>query len=152
MKKILSILMLVAAILAGGMTIDAKTTKKKAKARTSQSATKIGSKEFSPTMLMSRGKYGGIVINRGIGKALVNAGFKKEGLKFSKDGIVVKLDRSQHREIEIFFDNFHDRDNFINGTKVLGFEWDGLKCINGFEKGCDISVDDNKIIIIPFEC
>ena len=146
--------MLVAAILVGGMTVDAKTTKnkKKAKARTSQSATKIGSKEFSPTMLMSRGKYDIIVFNRGIGTALVNAGFKKDGLKFSKDGIVVKLDRSQPGEIEIWFDNFQERDNFINETKVLGFEWDGLECINGYEKGFDISVKDNKIIITAFGC
>lgn len=36
MKKIATVLMLIAAILVGGMTLDAKTTKKKAKVRTTQ--------------------------------------------------------------------------------------------------------------------
>lgn len=152
MKKIATILMLVTVFLLGSMTMDAKTTKKKAKARTSQSATKIGSKEFSPSMLMGRGKYGIIVFNRGIGNTLVNAGFKKDGLKFSKDGIVVTLDRSQPGAIELSFDNYQERDNFINGTKAFGFEWDGLECTNGYEKGFNFSVNDNKIIITAFGC
>ena len=152
MKKIATILMLVTAILLGGASVDAKTTKKKTKAKTSQSANKIESKEFSPSMLMGKGKYGIIVFKRGIGNALVNAGFKKEGLKFSKDGIVVKLDRSQPGAVEISFDNLRERDNFINETKELGFEWDGLDCINAYEKGYDISVYDNKIVITAFEC
>ena len=46
MKKLATILMLVAAIMLGGMTIDAKTTKKKGKARTTQTSKKSSAKLF----------------------------------------------------------------------------------------------------------
>lgn len=47
MKKIVTILILVATILAGGMTIDAKTTKKKAKAKAKTSKTSSASKNWN---------------------------------------------------------------------------------------------------------
>lgn len=134
----------------GGMVMAAKTTKK-SKTRTSQNSSIKESKEFSPTLLMGRGKFG-IVFNRGISNNLINAGFKKDGLKFSKNGIVVKLDRSQPGAIEILFDNSQERDKFINETKSLGFEWDGLECVNAYEKGYDISVRGNQITITAFSC
>ena len=46
MKRLATILMLIAAILVGGMTLDAKTTKVKAKAKTTQSSKKSSVKSF----------------------------------------------------------------------------------------------------------
>ena len=60
MKKILTILMIVAAILVGGMTVEAKTTKKNSKARTTQSTGKSNSNNLGIMTFCTTGdKYSG---------------------------------------------------------------------------------------------
>ena len=51
MKRLVTILMLAAAIILGGMNVEAQTTKKKAKARTSQSAKKAYSSATIDSLL-----------------------------------------------------------------------------------------------------
>ena len=96
MKKIVTILMLVGAILVGGMTINAKTTKKKGKPRTTQSSK-------SEVEGASKLNYGTFFSDRGaiefrnlreIEAALYNAGFKLKSsspYKFTSNGTTVEI-------------------------------------------------------------
>lgn len=61
MKKLATILMLAAAVLVGGMTVDAKTTQKKSGTKTTQSTRKSASNptlQFQPSELVRKNKYG----------------------------------------------------------------------------------------------
>ena len=146
--------MLAIAIVACGITVDAKTSKKKSKSRTSQTIrhTDNSPVDFGASLFLK--KDNSLVIFKpgsGIESNLQKLGFSKSGHNFSKDGIKVKMEGIGSSKnfyptvITIKFNNNQERDNFISETKAFGLEWDGLDCINGWEKTTSFSVEDKSI-------
>ena len=130
MKKIATILMLVVAILVGGMTVNAKTTKKKNKARTTQnskSAVDGASKLDYDTFFSDEG---GIEIKNilEIESALYKAGFKLKSssthYKFTCNGTTVEIyGDGDYVEIGIKFMSKKICESFVSKMKDSGFEY-----------------------------
>ena len=140
MKKIALILMLVATVLVGGMTIDAKTTKKKSKARTTQvtnTYTDFEKQFILPSELVTKRKdiKDWLSSNADILKYLKNKGFKityndfngewetaykevvdsKTGKKYSME--LTWGCGAHYCSVQIEFANKQDARNFYNKIK-----------------------------------
>lgn len=140
MRRLATILMVIAAILIGGMTpIDAMTVQTtKTTARTSKAFT-------AQTLLKRSGDL--INFNTNIGSRLVKAGFSKNGNTYTRAGINVVLNLPRPTQIKITFSSSSDIDKFINQSKSLGYIWSGRECVNGWEKAMGASVEGNTITL-----
>lgn len=122
--------MLVAAILVGGMTVDAKTTKKKAKARTTQNNKSVvdGASKLDYDTFFS--DEGGFEIKNmlEIENALYKIGFKLKSssthYKFSCNGTTVEIyGDGDFIEIGIKFINKKSSESFVSKMEDSGFEY-----------------------------
>lgn len=140
MKRIITILMLATVVLWGGMTLEAKTTKKRASTKT---ITTYTPKEFGPDLFLKKGKYSyNMSFRPDIRNSLIQLGFTGKGNIYTKDGIEVEI--YSRDEIIITFADESEMDKFIAQTAKLGYEWDGEQ----FKTGCfeiDIWAEDNEI-------
>lgn len=132
MKKIATVLMLVAVLLIGGMTLDAKTTKKsKAKTRTSQSSSSQWNNGVpSPKYLCTHWLYSGddITLPEILVADLQKHGYKGnpddwENLKMTKPGVCT-IEYKEYRdndmeELKITIENKATRQWFFNIANSL---------------------------------
>lgn len=143
MKKIITLLMLLAMVLGGSGLAEAK-GKKVSRTRTTQTT---GSSSFSAATLLYK-PNGLICFRKGISSKLTSMGFKKSGKTFTKSGIRVELsDVANPTQIIIYFDDTTSRNNFINSTKSFGLQWNGLECVNGWENCMAVSVEGNCVTL-----
>lgn len=167
MKRIITVCLLIMAVITGSFSIDAKTTsKKRSKAKTSQSTRPSSTpKEFGVELFLEQDGISSngtedftcYTFRSGIGTSLKKLGFIKTGEKYKKDGIEVELTEVKFKNlyyttgVSINFPNSNERDRFIELTKPLGFVWDGLECTNGWNKTMAFFVDDNflSMTLIP---
>lgn len=140
MKKIITISLLVVTLLLGVMTLEAKTTKKRASTRTTTTSTY---KEFGPDIFLKKGKYSySMSFKSDIRNSLSKLGFTRKGNIYSKDGI--RVDIYSRDEIIITFADKSELNKFIEQTTKLGYKRDGQVLETGnFE--IDIWVEDNEI-------
>lgn len=130
MKKIITICLLVITLLAGGMTAEAKTTKKKGKARTTQSnkSTVDGSSKLDYDTFFS--DQGGFEFKNmmEIESALYKAGFKLKSsstqYKFTCNGTTVEIyGDGDQIEISIKFMSKKNSETFVSKMEDSGFEY-----------------------------
>ena len=142
MKKIATFVLLLTAIFLLGQQAEAKTTPRK-KATTTSSSRSVN-KTFGANTLIQKGNYSnGFESN--IETTLLRMGFTQNGSVYSRDGISV--DTSDPLSMKVTFPNEEERDKFIEGTKALGYQWDGITCTNGRQLSLDISVEGNIVKI-----
>ena len=155
MKKAITICLLVVTLLMGGMTMDAKTTKKKTKARTTQSSK-------SGTDGASKLNYGTFFSGKGgiefrniwdIESALEKAGFKLKSsstnYKFTCNGTTVEISGDgDYIDIDIFFKNKKTLDSFVAKMESSGFKYEitSASGIEYFSKGdIEMGVQFNQV-------
>lgn len=145
LKRLFSILgMAVAVAMLAPCAVNAKTTTKKKTSTTASAPRATVSKAFGATTLIQKGTYSnGFASN--IESTLLRMGFSQSGSVYSRDGI--SIDTSDPLKMMVTFPNYEERDKFIEGTKSLGYQWDGTKCINGRQLSLDIAVDGDTISI-----
>lgn len=140
MRKIITILMLATIVLLGGLSLEAKTTKKRVSTKTT---TTSAPKEFGPDIFLKKGKYSfSMSFRPDIRNSLKQLGFTGKGDIYSKDGTTVEI--YSRDEIIITFADESEMYKFIGLTTKLGYEWNGEEFKTGhFE--IEIWVEDNEI-------
>ena len=155
MKKVITSCLLVVTLSVGGMTLDAKTTKKKTKAKTTQSSksgTDGASKLNYGTFFSGKG---GIEFRnrRDIESALEKAGFKLKSsstnYKFTCNGTRVEISGDgDYIDIDIFFKNKKTLDSFVAKMESSGFKYEITTAsgIEYFSKGnIEMGVQFNQV-------
>ena len=130
MKKFATILMLVAVLFVGGTTVDAKTTQKKGKAKTTKSSKSTidgASKLNYDTFFSDKGEIEFKNMLE-IESALYKAGFKLKSssthYKFSCNGTTVEIyGDGDFVEIGIKFINKKNSESFVSKMEDSGFEY-----------------------------
>ena len=111
MKRIFTILMLVVVVLVGGMTVDAKTTKKKGKARTTQTSSSALWNGDIPSALFI------YTLNCGYSERHFKE-FRKHGYKLDNSGIYDSF-WVKSNICTVYIDASYTEDPEINGTDIV---------------------------------
>lgn len=140
MKKVITICLLVITLLVGGMSLDAKTTKKKSKARTSLTVLNF---------VKSTGRGYSVPYNTSI---LTSHGYKYIGEDMWGDSKGNIVDSYQSFEgstrIVIYFKNIAERDKFMKGwEKFFKFVGDGRYLAEGAHDAVTMEIDGTKVSI-----
>ena len=138
MKKLVTILMLVAVLFVGGATIDAKTTKKKAKAKTSLNILHLVKHD-------NRGYY--IPYNLSIIKS---HGYKYLGEDMWGDAQGNELDIYNYEgitEVSISFKNIAERDKFLKGWQKLFMYENGIYIARGAHDAVIMKINGTNVKI-----
>ena len=143
MKKAILICLLVASVMIGGLTIEAKTTKKKGKARTSQSAN--GSNQLLATTFVKKTRYGYADVTN-LQNKLINLGFKKifygktsEGVDEDSGSTIRTYETKYSRTIDgketvvTIIDEYFDDAVEVTLNKIL-IKFPSQSDVNAFEK------------------
>ena len=130
MKKVITISLLLVTLLAGGMSLDAKTTKKKAKAKTSQNSRFVndGVSKLNYETFFSGNEEIEFKNLSEIESALYDAGFKLKSsspYKFTCNGtsIMITCDSEHVYGIDINFKNEKTSESFVDKMQSSGFRY-----------------------------
>lgn len=154
MKKLATVLMLVAAILVGGMTMEAKTIKKKTKAKTTRTSKKYPTSVFGIKTFLERsnGEWW-MKPSYDLKKNLLNMGFTIQPSKYDSNNLPAINDENNNI-LTVGRESYPNRGEY-GLNHIVHYEKDGINVYSLFyssnNKDSDFPYDEEVLIVFPNE-